>query len=129
MKPKKAAIETVSVVAPVHRDLLDLTVRELLATLSTAAVANDPGEWINIRDERYPWRRIVAAAERGECEVSRVGRRLMMRREELNRWLSRYRIGPSVKKAKTSGSDQEAEPEDELARSVRRSLERQGYRR
>lgn len=99
-------------------DVLDMTVRELLQ-----AVVNKEDGWVDIRCESYPWRRIVEAAERGECEVSRVGRRLMMQREELNRWLSSRRIH------KENKSDATAIPEDEMQRRVRRSLERQGYTR
>lgn len=102
-------------------DPLDMTLRELLAALvdRAGASANDD-EWINIRGEVYPWRRIIAAAERGECEVSRVGRRLMMRRSELSKFLAARRIGPKKVEPKTDA------PTSELDRSVQRALRRNG---
>jgi hypothetical protein len=103
-----------------ERDPLDMTVRELLAMLVDRVGGSANDEWVNIRSEAYPWRRIVAAAERGECEVSRVGRRLMMQRSELSRWLARHRIGPRSKKAKPDA------PKDEFNASLQRALERNG---
>lgn len=97
-------------------DPLDMTVREFLTALFEKRSVDDD-DWINIRGEAYPWKRIVAAAERGECEVSRVGRRLMMQRSELSRWLARHRIAPRIK----------PEPKSELSDSVQRALERNGF--
>lgn len=74
-------------------DPLDLTLRALLERLLAARDAANDG-WVNVRDERWPWRQLVAAAERGEVSVSRVGHRLMMRRDELDRWLDAQRIQP-----------------------------------
>jgi hypothetical protein len=108
-------------------DPLDMTVRELLAVLVERADDSANDAWINIRSEAYPWRHIVASAEKGECEVSRVGRRLMMRREELNSWLSRRRITAASKQKRDATP--KTTPEDEVSRQVRRSLERQGYSR
>lgn len=104
-------------------DPLDMSLRDFLAALvENRAVANDSG-WINIRGDEYPWKRIVAAAERGECEVSRVGRRLMMQRSELTRWLAQYRIGAGLKKVKP---DPEANQKGEFGDSVRLALKRNG---
>lgn len=105
-------------------DPLDMTLRDLLTTLvERRGVAND-SDWINIRGDVYPWRRIVAAAERGECEVSRVGRRLMMKREELDRWLARHRIGPTSKTKKVEPDAKK--PKGEFGDSVQRALRRNG---
>jgi hypothetical protein len=106
-------------------DPLDMTVRELLASLVARAggPANDD-DWINIRGEDYPWRRIVAAAERGECEVSRVGRRLMMQRSELAKFLAARRIGPKTKKLQTDAP--KPKPKGEFGDSVQRALRRNG---
>ena len=71
-----------------------MTVRELLTALVVAhetPSANDVG-WVSIRNPQWPWRRIVDAAARGEVRVSRVGRTLLMRREELDRWLEEQAI-------------------------------------
>jgi len=107
-----------------QRDPLDMTVRELLMTLTRLGGHAD--EWINIRDERYPYRRILRAIDSGESvEVCRVGRRLLMRREELNRWIEAHRITRASKKEKKK---RDATPETDEDRSIRRSLERQGYR-
>lgn len=51
----------------------------------------DP-EWVSIRNNGYPWRQIVAAAKRGECEVSQVGRQYMMHRNELAKFLRARRV-------------------------------------
>lgn len=71
-------------------DPLEMTVRALLERL----VANQQvdSDWVNVRGDQWPWRQLVAAAERGEVQVSRVGRKLMMRRQELDSWLSKHFI-------------------------------------
>jgi hypothetical protein len=103
-------------------DPLEMTLRELLeALVARAGSAND--EWINIRSEDYPWRRIVAAAERGECEVSRVGRRLMMQRSELAKFLAAQRIG--LRKVKPE-ADAKPKSNGEFGDSVHRALKRNG---
>jgi hypothetical protein len=104
-------------------DPLDMTVRELLAALVARAGGSANDEWVNIRGEVYPWRRIVAAAERGECEVSRVGRRLMMRRDELDKWLAARRIGPKKIKADAGAP---TKPKGEFGSVVQRALRRNG---
>lgn len=73
-------------------DPLDLTLRALLERL--LAERRDDSGWVNVRGEPWPWRQLVAAAERGECSVSRSGHKLLMRREELERWLDTQRIQP-----------------------------------
>lgn len=78
-----------------HADPLDMTLRELLHRLLDARSPME-SEWINVRTDQLPWRQLVAAAERGEVELSRAGRKLMMRRSELDRWLDSQRIGPSA---------------------------------
>jgi len=101
-------------------ELLKLTLGELLERL-LARPADDGAGWVNIRDERWPWRRIVAAAQRGECQVSKVGRQLLMRREELGRWLDLHRIRPAREQpTETSMSPAEAELHDILRSSGRR---------
>jgi hypothetical protein len=104
-------------------DPLDMTVRELLAALVARAggSANDGDDWINIRGEVYPWRRIVAAAERGECEVSRVGRRLMMQRSELAKFLAARRIGPKKVQTKSDAPKSKTEFGDSVQRALRRN--------
>ena len=106
------------------QSFLDMTLHELLVALGQAlgASANNEEDWIDIRGQKYPWRHIVDAAERGECEVARVGRRLLMRRQELSRWLSTCRIAPPAQKPTATVSEK-----DELKRQVRASLRRAGY--
>lgn len=77
-------------------DPLDMTLRELLECLSP----QPEHEWINVRTDDLPWRQLVAAAERGEVTVSRVGRKLMMRRRDLDRWLEAQAIEAPAPKAK-----------------------------
>ena len=75
-------------------DPLDMPLRAFLARLAAPSAAADPDPWVDIRSDRWPWRRIVDGAERGECVVARVGRRLLMRRSELDAWIERHRIVP-----------------------------------
>jgi hypothetical protein len=98
---------------------LDITLGELVGRLQAPQAEHD---WVNIRTEDLPWRHIVSAAKRGECEVSRVGRRLMMRRAELDKWLTARRI-----QAKQRKLEDKPQVETEITANVRRMLERQGY--
>jgi hypothetical protein len=101
---------------PVQQDdVLDMTLRVLLQRVLGVATTD---EWISIRDSNYPWRQLVAAAERGECAVSRVGRKLMMRRDELDRWLAAQRIVPK---------SQNDAPKNELQDRVAAMLAKQGF--
>lgn len=84
--------------------------------------------WVNIRDERWPWRHIVAAAERGECSVSKVGRRLMMRREDLDAWLAAQAIQPMGKERPKSKPESESGPNAERKAAVAHLLVKHGYR-
>lgn len=101
-------------------DPLDLTVRALLERL-LAAQQHESSGWVNIRDKQWPWRHLVAAAERGEVKVSRVGRKLMMRREELDSWLDAQRIQPRSREA--------AKPEPAGDEHLTRLLEGAGFRK
>lgn len=69
---------------------MDLSIRQILERL----ISNPANEtdWIDIRSPLYPWKHIVAAAERDEACVSRIGRRLYMRREDLDRWMKKHFI-------------------------------------
>jgi len=103
-------------------DPLDLTLREFLTLLVERGSPSGNDDWVNIRRDPYPWRRIVAAAERGECEVSRVGRRLLMKRSELDKFLARKGITPKNVEPKTET------PPTDIEASVQRALRRNGYR-
>lgn len=103
-------------------DLMQLTLGEVLERVLAGRVSDEAG-WVNIRDERWPWRRILAAARRGECQVSKVGRQLLMRREELDRFLEQHRIRP---KRIEPANDVERSP---LADDVAAILRNKGYRR
>lgn len=78
-----------------HADPLDMTLRELFQRILDLRSPTDSG-WINVRTPQLPWRQLTAAAARGEVEVCRVGRMLMMRRAELDRWLQSQKIGPTA---------------------------------
>jgi hypothetical protein len=101
-------------------DPLDMTLRALLERVlqEPARSESDAREWINVRTDDWPWRRIVAAAERGELVVARVGRKLIVRREDLGRWLEAQRIP-----ARTQTS--QAQPPSRVAHL----LDAAGYRR
>lgn len=85
--------------------------------------------WVNIRKEGFPWRHMVSDAEQGLAEVSRVGRKLMARETEVDRWLSTR----DIRRQKTEEAD--AVPHDHPSgcdcaactlRSIRSSLRRAG---
>lgn len=105
---------------------LDMTVGQLIEQLT----ANDNADrtvagWVNIRRDDFPWRQMVADAEQGRAEVSRVGRKLMAREGEIDRWLNTQRIPPSGVK-KNTGENVPANPD---AVAVELSLRRAGLRR
>jgi hypothetical protein len=91
-------------------DPLDLPLRELLALLLNAKTqpSNDAG-WVNIRTDDLPWRQLVAAAERGEVLVSRVGRKLLMKRADLDGWLEKQAIGRPTETEKPGKSGNDAD--------------------
>lgn len=78
-------------VYPKLADLLSMTVGELLTHvveyLGRAQHSAESDPWVDIRTPEWPHRRILASAQQGEVHVAKVGRRLLMRRSELNRWL------------------------------------------
>lgn len=120
MRTRSAKLSEVTAAARSNgNEWLDMTLRELL--LRVVGVPTEE-EWVNIRDERYPWRHIVAAAERGECQVSRVGRKLLMHRDELSAFLRSRCIKGGVEKK----GEPATKPKGEFDAVVRRMLERNG---
>ena len=99
-------------------DPLDLSLRELLRRLLTAGSPAD-SEWINVRTDQLPWRQLVEAAERGEVVVSRVGRKLMMKRHDLDRWLEAQAIG------RRRGTEKAQKPAHEA--DISHLVQRAGY--
>ncbi len=99
-------------------DPLDLTVRDLLASLVQTPSAADPDPWVDPR-ARDLHRPLLAAAQRGEVALSKIGRKFLIRRSELDRWIALQRVP-----AETS------EPQPTAAASpVAHILERAGYRK
>ena len=96
------------------RDPLDMTVREFLEKLLAGHSVDDIG-WVNIRSPEWPWQSIVSAAERGEVRVSRVGRKLLMRRDELDKWLDAHCI---PRKQKQRAEPKEDVPDDDMQRML-----------
>ena len=94
-------------------DLVDLTLRDLLERLLADRRDADADPWVDLRKEGWPFRRIVAAAKRGECKVSRIGRRLLMRRSELDAWVDRHEIEVETEAASR-------EPPEHIAHLLRR---------
>jgi hypothetical protein len=81
-------------------DPLDMTLRELLAALaerlSTAeSVAPDP--WEDIQGTPLK-RRLVRAAARGEVQLHRIGRQLLIRRSERDRWIEKHAISATKRR-------------------------------
>ena len=60
--------------------------------------ATDASDWLDVRAPTFPvhWRRVVDAAKRDEVTISRIGRSLLVRRDELDRWLRTYAIEPTA---------------------------------
>jgi hypothetical protein len=99
---------------------MEMSLRSLLERLLAGHETPDSG-WVNVRSDELPWRHIVAAAERGEVHLSRVGRKLLMRRVDLDEWLGRQRVSPRAEK-------KEALPAaDDLA--IQHTLARGGMRK
>lgn len=77
--------------------------------------------WIDIRDPAsspVPYRAALAAAQRGELAVHRVGRRRLVRRQDLDRWVASR---PTV-------VDQ-PEPSTPTQSDAERILAREGWRK
>ena len=92
--------------------LLELTLKELLDRLTSEA-GRDPNAiagWVNIRREGFPWRHMVMDAESGRAEVSRVGRKLMAREAEIDRWLRAKGISGHSAKQSPASKEAEAHP-------------------
>lgn len=100
--------------------LLARPLGEILALL----LAREPAAatWIDIRDPAspVPYRAALAAARRGELSVHRVGRRGLVRREELDAWIAAQ---PTL--ANVAVSD---EPKTEPS-AAEKILAREGWRR
>lgn len=86
-------------------NLFDLKVGELVEILATRLQRSDElNVWIDVRNSQWPWRQLVSAAERGEVDLSRVGRKLLIRKNELDRWLATKRIESHAAREKTAES-------------------------
>jgi excisionase family DNA binding protein len=105
-------------------DPLDLTLREVLArVLAERTQSTDAGAWIDCADSAacpIPWRRVLEAAQRGELEASRVGRRVLVRRVELDRWIASKQIKPRAR-----ATDSPQQPASRVAHLISAA----GYRR
>ena len=73
---------------------LDMTLNELINKLTADETSspNATAGWVNISKDGFPWRQTVADAETGAAALSRVGRKLMAREAEIDRWLSTKQI-------------------------------------
>jgi excisionase family DNA binding protein len=86
--------ERAGAVVTANDDPLDLTVRELLTRIVDRAPASsvDPDPWVDAAACPVGWRHVLDAARRGELEASRIGRKVLVRRSELDRWLAAHRV-------------------------------------
>jgi excisionase family DNA binding protein len=102
----------------VSTDLRALTLGEIANALAGTR-AEAPSAWIDIRSDAspVPYRHALAAAQRGELNVHRIGRRGLVRREELDEWIARQ---PTI------GSEPEKIEDDESPAA--RILRREGWR-
>ena len=96
-----------------NADLLDLTVRELLERVlgTGAAPAAEADPWIDAKEQQLvPHRELHAAAKRGELELFKSGRRYLVRRSALDRFIARpeHRVGAEAE-------PESAEPESNVA--------------
>ncbi len=109
-----------------HCDPLDVSLRELLARVVEAqAGTSDPDRWIDVRDPQQcpvPWRSVMDAARRGELEASRVGRQVLVRARELDRWLAAKRIDSRAREQAAPVAAPPPEPS-----RVAHLLDRAGY--
>ena len=101
-------------------DLLKLTLGELLERALAHAPAAEADPWIDVREQPLvAHRELLNAGKRGELELYRTGRKTLVRRSELDRWIARpeHRVGAEV----------QAEPAP--ASNVEHILQRAGYSR
>ncbi len=83
-----------------NRDLLSITLGELLALageqLASRSEESDP--WVNPSECEISKRQVKGAIRAGELRAYRVGRRLLVRRSELDAWIVRpeHRVQPDI---------------------------------
>jgi len=68
-------------------------IETLLGGLVSAA---DPDPWIDSAAAPVPARAIRDAVRRGELRASRVAKRLLVRRSELDRWIEAHAVIPAA---------------------------------
>jgi excisionase family DNA binding protein len=76
---------------------LDVLRRWMLAGGSAEQAAADA--WVDSAEAEVPQRTIRRAVAAGELTGSRVGKRLLVRRSELDRWIGEHRAQPRVTEA------------------------------
>lgn len=76
--------------------LLDLTLRDVLAQLLGSGTPAELDEWIDPRSTACPapYRTVLSAARAGDLALCKVGRRLLVRRSELDRWITAQTVRP-----------------------------------
>ncbi len=102
---------------PREPDLLDLPLREVLARLATPSAPIEADPWVDPRACEAPFREVLAAGKRGELALFKVGRKYLVRRSELDRWLAlpEHRVTACAEKKGES--------------AAQHLLDRYGYRR
>lgn len=70
-------------------ELLSMTLGEVIRSAIRPRDGADPDTWVDPKSPRCPvgYRQVLAAAQRGELEVFRVGRKCLVRKSELDRWI------------------------------------------
>ena len=77
--------------------LLKMTVAEALKVLLDRSSVADDDPWIDPKSPEcpVPYRQILAAAQRGELMMFKVGRKLLVKKTDLDAWIERpeHRVG------------------------------------
>jgi hypothetical protein len=79
-------------------DILRMSVAELIGLLASSRTAATADPWVDPKACDVAFREVLDAGRRGDCDLSKVGRRYLIRRSELDRWIATRRVKPEEKK-------------------------------
>src|SRR5262249_13830140 len=75
-------------------DPLDLTVRQFVERVLADGAPIEADPWVDASKAPCGRQRVLDAAKRGELEASKIGRQVLVRCSELDRWIAAQRIEP-----------------------------------